>query len=192
MLQTINMEPSYPRVTKILDLAKELLLAEFPLATRFRHVANVIPAEKPGKQTVLEFNPMIPTTEWKAKNEVIYIFTVNDRIVKIGGSRNGLAERCSSYLCGHHIPERGKSGKCSVTNAYIYNTFAHYLQTGHTIRMYAFAIPPVMVTVSVWGDEKQVAAQVFHVFESQALDLYAKQCGHNPCLSDNSDPSFRS
>ena len=58
----------------------------------------------------------------------IYIFTINNYIVKIGGTRNGLKDRTNSYLCGHYILERGKSGKCSITNAFIYNTFDFYLQ----------------------------------------------------------------
>ena len=35
--------------------------------------------------------------------------------------------RCS-YLCGQHVLERGKSGDCSKTNAYIYNSFVFYLK----------------------------------------------------------------
>jgi hypothetical protein len=53
---------------------------------------------------------------------------MNGYIIKIGGTRTGLKERCGSYLCGHHIEERDKSGDCSKTNAYIYNTFEFYLR----------------------------------------------------------------
>ena len=53
---------------------------------------------------------------------------MNDYIIKIGGTRTGLKERCGSYLCGHHVEERDKSGDCSKTNAYIYNTFEFYLR----------------------------------------------------------------
>lgn len=62
------------------------------------------------------------------KFEWIYIFTINDHIVKIEGTRTCLKDRCISYLCGHHTTDRGKSGKCSGTNAYIYNTFYFYLK----------------------------------------------------------------
>jgi hypothetical protein len=63
---------------------------------------------------------------------------INDYIVKIGGTRAGLRGRANSYLCGHHIKERSKSGDCSKTNGFIYNTFVHYLNKGFKIEMYAY------------------------------------------------------
>ena len=59
-------------------------------------------------------------------------------IVKIGGTRTGLKGRVSSYLCGHHIEERGKSGDCSKTNGFIYNTMEFYLNLGCKIKMYGY------------------------------------------------------
>jgi hypothetical protein len=44
--------------------------------------------------------------DFKEKKEWIYLFLINKRIVKIGGTRTGLSGRCASYLCGHHIQER--------------------------------------------------------------------------------------
>ena len=79
------------------------------------------------RNTLIKFVPIIDNNDYIKKTEWIYIFTIDDIIVKIGGTRTGIKGRISSYLCGHHIEERGKSGDCSKTNGYIYNTFYYYL-----------------------------------------------------------------
>lgn len=186
-----SVAPDYPAWTKIIKLDDELLLKDFSLHSQFIHVANVIANTSPTRQTVIEFAPTIEKSVWRRESEWIYIFTVNGHIVKIGGTRTGLAGRCGSYLCGHHITERGKSRDCSKTNGFIYNTFDYYIRNGASIEMWAFEIPAVEVAVSVWGDEKTIRAQVYTAYETGALDTYARESGHYPCLSDNSDPSHR-
>lgn len=116
---------------------------------------------------------------------------MNGKIIKIGGSRTGLEKRTVSYLCGHHTLERGGSGKMSITNAFIYNTFEFYLKLGYKIEMYAFLIPKAKVNIEILGKIKTIDAQVYHVYESEFMSLYKKRTGHYPFLSDNSDPKFR-
>jgi hypothetical protein len=94
-------------------------------------------------------------------------------------------------MCGHYTDDRGKSGKCSVTNAYVYNTFDYYIRNGHVVEMWGYEIPAVEVTVAVWGVEKNIRAQVYTAYETGALDSYSREAGHYPVLSDNSDPSVR-
>lgn len=184
--------PLYPAWTKLLDLTKELRLADFPLSKHFTHVADIVPDTATTRQTVIEFRPTIPRDRWrKETTEWIYMFTINGHIVKIGGTRSGLAGRCGSYLCGHHIAERGKSRDCSKTNGFIYNTFDHYARNGHTIQMWAHELKPALVTVDIWGTPKEVQAQVYTALETTALETYKATAGHYPALSDNSDPSHR-
>jgi len=121
----------------------------------------------------------------------VYILTIDDRIVKIGGTRSGLKGRIVSYLSGHHTEDRGKSGKMSVTNARLYNTLDHYIGSDRHIKMYAYRIPSVKVNVDIWGSTVQVEGQVYNAFESIAISTYHRKTGHNPQLSDNSDPTHR-
>ena len=72
---------------------------------------------------MIQFIPKISNEDFTKKNEWLYLLVINNRIVKIGGTRTGIKGRIISYLCGHHIEERGKSGDCSKTNGFIYNTF---------------------------------------------------------------------
>jgi len=182
---------------KEIDIHKELSLYQFKQSDQFKLVANIeldqdITAKGSKKRnTVIKFNNVVSKEEWEQEEEYIYIFTINGKIVKIGGTRTGLKSRCASYLCGHHIPERGKSGDCSKTNAYIYNTFEFYLQNGYKIQMYGFKLPSTEVKVRIIDEDVIVKAQTYHAYESIIMQKYKSQCGHIPVLCDNSDPNYK-
>jgi hypothetical protein len=141
--------------------------------------------------TLVRFIPVIPQEEWSAKTEWLYLLVINGRIVKIGGTRTGLKGRVGSYLCGHHIEERGKSGDCSKTNGFIYNTFEHYLTLGCKIEMYGYRLPKTEVTIEIFGKETKIIAQTYHAYESTFLEDYKKTYGEYPILSDNCDPDYK-
>jgi hypothetical protein len=143
------------------------------------------------RNTLIQFIPRIPMDNFSKKNEWLYIFTINDRIVKIGGTRTGLKGRVSSYLCGHHIEERGKSGDCSKTNGFIYNTFEFYLNLGCKIQMYGYELPKTEITIEIFGKETKITAQTYHAYESTFLEDYKKNYGNYPILSDNCDPDYK-
>lgn len=175
---------------KQLDLSTELHFEEFTLHTQFVHVADVVSTPPDAKRaTIITFQPVIDKTTWNDETtQWVYILTINNRIVKIGGTRTGLKSRVSSYLCGHHTEDRGKSGRCSVTNAYIYNTLDYVIKDGGIVKMYGFRIPSVTVHVNVWGSSVDVEAQVYNAYESKAITMYIRESGHSPQLSKNSDP----
>jgi hypothetical protein len=189
-------ESLYKEWVKLIPLNKELSYDDFVLSKEFKKVADVVidvDIDKKGnkaRNTVIKF---IPTTisDWINTREWIYIFTINDKIVKIGGTRTGLKGRSSSYLCGHHIPQRGKSGKCSVTNAHIYNTFDFYLNNGFEVIMYGFMIPECKVPITILDETTDVDAQVYHAYEAKFLKEYKKITGRYPYLSDNADPNYK-
>jgi len=87
-------------------------------------------------------------------------------IVKIGGTRTCIKGRISLYLCGHHIEERGKSGDCSKTNGFIYNTFEFYLNLGSKIQMYGYELPKTEITIKIFDKETKIITQTFHAYES--------------------------
>jgi len=112
-------------------------------------------------------------------------------IVKIGGTRTGLKGRIASYICGHHIEERGKSGDCSKTNGFIYNTFEFYLNLGCKIQMYGYELPKTEITIEIFGKETKITAQTYHAYESTFLEDYKKNYNEYPILSDNCDPDYK-
>lgn len=184
---------------KSITLDKTVALADYNNRDLFRKVADIVlDAEvnritgKKKRQTVIMAVPTIPEEEFKKDVEQLYLFVVNGRIVKIGGTRTGLRDRFGSYLCGHHVPQRGKSGDCSKTNGFIYNTFEFYLTLGCSVEMYAYQIPKVEIVLdNVFGRTITDGAQVFHIYESVALNQFNQMYGFNPVLSDNADPEYR-
>lgn len=196
------------KYVKKLDLRKEICINQFSLIkeygllkdhlsvpkmcknSTFIHVADIIKDNSVKRQTEIHFKPKIPMKNWKDKSEWIYIFTMSaprtksNKIVKIGGTRNGLAGRTGSYLSGHYTG-------CSSTNAYIYNTFKHYISKGHKIKMFGYNIPRLEIKADVFGKDILIQPQIFHSYESVALEMYKEQNGRYPILSNNCDPEYR-
>ena len=146
---------------------------------------------KKRRKTLIKFEPSIADDEWKKEREWLYILTVNNKIVKIGGTRKGLKSRTKSYLSGHYVKERGEKQSSSSTNAYIYNTFEHYIRSGYIVEMYGIRLPPLVEHRVVFGKKMVINAQTYHAYESHCLLAYKEQTGHYPVLSSNCDPSYR-
>jgi hypothetical protein len=143
------------------------------------------------RNTLIQFIPTISNEAFIKKTEWLYLLVINGMIVKIGGTRTGLKGRVVSYLCGHHIEERGKSGDCSKTNGFIYNTFAFYLNLGCKIQMYGYELPKTEITIEIFGRETKITAQTYHAYESTFLEDYKKNYNEYPILSDNCDPDYK-
>lgn len=167
----------------------------------FKKIANivyddemVIQGKKQGskkRMTLIQFVPTISIEEFDKKTEWLYIFTINGRIVKIGGTRTGIKGRVASYLCGHHIEERGKSGDCSKTNGFIYNTFVFYLKLGCTIEMYGYELPKNEFEIDIFGNSVKIVAQTYHAYETTFMEDYKKIYNQYPILCDNCDPNYK-
>ena len=143
------------------------------------------------RNTLIQFVPTISTEAFNKKTEWLYLFVINGMIVKIGGTRTGLRGRVASYLCGHHIEERGKSGDCSKTNGFIYNTFEFYLNLGCKIQMYGYELPKTEKIIEIFGKETKITVQTYHAYESTFLEDYKKNYNEYPILSDNCDPDYK-
>lgn len=143
------------------------------------------------RNTLIQFIPTISSEIFNKKTEWLYLLLIDGNIVKIGGTRTGIKGRVSSYLCGHHIEERGKSGDCSKTNGFIYNTFEFYLNLGCKIEMYGYELPKTEFSIDIFGKETKIIAQTYHAYESTFLEDYKKKYNDYPVLSDNCDPDYK-
>jgi len=180
---------------KLIPFDKTISFNEYNRKEHFIHVADIILDTEQSKKgikkrnTLIQFIPKIPNFDEKI--EWLYIFLINNRIVKIGGTRVGLKGRVDSYLCGHHIKERGKSGDCSKTNGFIYNTFEFYLNHGYKIEMYGYQLPKTEKDITIFEEEVKIRVQTYHVYESGFLEDYKKHYTVYPYLSDNCDPEYK-
>ena len=186
---------------KLIPINKTILFEDYNRKQYFIPIADIILDDeifnikkKQGlkkRNTLIQFIPKISNEEFNKKIEWLYLLVINGRIVKIGGTRTGLKGRVASYLCGHHIEERGKSGDCSKTNGFIYNTFEFYLQLGCKIEMYGYVLPKTQITIEIFGKETKIIAQTYHAYESTFLEDYKKIYNDYPVLSDNCDPNYK-
>ena len=186
---------------KLIPTDKTILLDEYNRKEHFIPIADIVldseeftSGKKQGnkkRNTLIQFIPTISNEAFTKKNEWLYLLVINGRIVKIGGTRTGLKGRISSYLCGHHIEERGTSGDCSKTNGFIYNTFEFYLKLGCKIQMYGYELPKTEITIEIFGKETKITAQTYHAYESTFLEDYKKKYNEYPILSDNCDPDYK-
>jgi len=186
---------------KLIPTNKTILLEDYNRSDHFVPIADIVldselfaSGVKQGnkkRNTLIQFVPRISSEAFNKKTEWLYLLVINDRIVKIGGTRTGLKGRVSSYLCGHHIEERGKSGDCSKTNGFIYNTFEFYLSLGCKIEMYGYELPKTEITIEIFGKETKITAQTYHAYESTFLEDYKKNYNEYPILSDNCDPDYK-
>ena len=186
---------------KLIPIDKTIPFEEYNRKEHFNLIADIvldneiiINGKKQGikrRNTLIQFIPKISNEEFNKKNEWLYLLVINGRIVKIGGTRTGLKGRVASYLCGHHVEERGKSGDCSKTNGFIYNTFEFYLSLGCKIEMYGYELPKTEMTIEIFGKETKIIAQTYHAYESTFLADYKKNYNDYPLLSDNCDPDYK-
>lgn len=163
--------------------------------TQFVKRADITIDSSEDRQTVIQAVPIKGQAEkWCTSEESIYTFVRNGKIMKIGGTRVSMKERFGSYLCGHHVPQREKSGKMSVTNAYLYHTIEADLLDNEDSNweLYTFPLPPQEITVDFMGKKRVIRAQIYHGLESHAIEEYRKITGSNPQFSANSDPKYAS
>ncbi len=186
---------------KLIPVDKTIKFDEYNRKEYFTPIADIVlddelftSGKKLGnkkRNTLIQFIPTISTESFNKKAEWLYLLVINGMIVKIGGTRTGLKGRVASYLCGHHIEERGKSGDCSKTNGFIYNTFDFYLNLGCKIQMYGYELPKTEITIEIFNKETKITTQTYHAYESTFLEDYKKNYNEYPILSDNCDPNYK-
>ena len=194
-------QSQYNKWIKPIPVSKTVLFEEYNRKEYFIKIADIVldneifmSGKKQGlkkRNTLIQFMPTISNEEFSKKSEWLYLLLINNRIVKIGGTRTGLKGRVGSYLCGHHIEERGKSGDCSKTNGFIYNTFEFYLNLGCKIEMLGFQLPKTEMTIKIFNKDTTITTQTYHAYESTFLEDYKKNYNDYPILSDNCDPDYK-
>jgi hypothetical protein len=178
------------RVFELPPRNKLVHINDYVYAHYFHKVADILPDYGKGVQDI---KPVpLNKKEFSQEQEWIYLIVVNGYIVKIGGTRTGISKRWNSYACGHYCTERGNSGKCSETNANVYNTLCAFIrQRGWKVELYGHPVESVKHKLHVFGEEVEAPVQTYHVYESKILGDFEREYGSMPYLSLNSDPNYR-
>jgi len=163
----------------------------------FTKIADIVLDPSPERQSTLGIETCNPAV-WNQQMEHIYIIVRNGIIMKIGGTRDGMRGRWSSYNCGYYVPERKKKdgtsypGKMSVTNAYLYQTIEKdLLETESKWEFWSWPIPELKIKVDIFGEETEIIAQTFHAYESKCIEKFREITGIIPLLCENSDPNYK-
>ena len=174
-----------------IDPARLLSMAEYnkQCGNVFVKAAEILLDNSSERQTVIQVNPTDAT--WNEHKEKIYTIVKNGKVVKIGGTRNGMKHRFTSYLCGHHVTERGKSGKMSVTNAHLYHSIEKdLLDMESKWEFYTWELPITTIQVTILGENTKIAAQTYHAYESRCIEKYKNMTGNIPIFCHNCDPDY--
>lgn len=156
----------------------------------FVKYADLVLDERDKPQTAVKAIPDDETL-WKEDSEIIYLFVEDGMIMKIGGTRNSMKERWGSYLCGFHVAERNRSGKCSVTNAHVYHTIEKNLLDGHLWEIWCWKLPRLEQTVNILGKDVTIIAQTYHAYETVCIEKFKEHVNTIPVLCMNSDPAYK-
>jgi hypothetical protein len=163
-----------------------VVFSEYNRQYYFTPIANIVLHQDDSKDKIMQtkkvirFDPLIPKHIYARRSEWIYLFLVDDCIVKIGGTRTGIRGRVSSYMSGHYVRERGKSGDCSTTNAFLYHTFEYYLKQGHQIQMWGYELPPFHAQLFIWDKMENITTQTYHLYENLLLQDFKRNYGRYP------------
>ena len=174
----------------------DLELSNFPLSYLFHELGTF---KLTDRETRLEWEIILKEGDeirlmYHKRQNGVYMIVMDNKIVKIGGTKTGMAGRISSYQCGHCIPERMDKhgnpypGKMSVTNAYCYNTIYNYLNRGLEFSLWFYPIPELTTTRNVFGTTTTFSVQTYDEYEKSALNKFREITGNYPILSNNNHP----
>ncbi len=141
------------------------------------------------KTSYIKFNPIktpLNYLNYYKYHQNLYLFTVANQIVKIGGTKLSLSERFNGYQCGDDKCGRSQSS----TNQKIHNTFYFYLLLGCPIKFYGMTLKSAKFLTNILDYEILVNTQVYHIYESVYIGDFKIQYNFFPPLSKLSDPKF--
>lgn len=72
----------------------------------------------------------------------VYLFVIDDKILKIGKTDSTMKKRIQSYNCGKR--QYKENGTCSTTN---YKVLQSFLTIGKRVELYCYFVPPIQLDV---------------------------------------------
>ena len=137
---------------------------------------------KPGVR--LTYKPYIETKEWTKYRNMLYVISIDGRIVKIGMTTTGLSKRWGSYNNGTPEIREGK-GSGSTTNYNVVQPLKIAIEEGRNVEWYCWAPPVKTYTNEAWGYTEEVQAKDPEWYENLLLTMYEEEFGKKPHLSSN-------
>lgn len=173
-----------------LDPSKMITMDDYIRRKDFELLGSIIiNTPEKMKTSYIKFVPQETELNYQSYHKYhqnLYLFTVGNQIVKIGGTKLSLAERFRGYQCGDDKCGRSQSN----TNQKIHNTFYFYLLLGCPINFYGKSLKSTTYHTQILDYDILVNTQVYHIFESVYIGDFKMTYGEYPPLSQVSDPLF--
>jgi len=169
------------------DMDKSAKLSTFDWSENFCLMANIDLNKK--KPCGYDFRYVSQKSEQKDKSSGwVYLITINDKIVKIGGTKTSLKARFGSYSAGTR--KNRKSGTCSTTNYIVSECFRKVFEQSkdNKIMIYGAPIDTPKVSIQVLGSQvclSEMKIDLYTEFETRYIQEYIEQFKSSPILSFN-------
>ena len=150
---------------KLQDLQNEFFYKDFEYKNYFEHLCNLIPNRGEEKIEIGNSN--------FSKEGLVYVFVIEEKILKIGQTITNIKGRIQSYNCGK--TEYRIAGTNSTTNYFILQSI---LKINKKVKVYAFF--PDMPKFSIFGKEYQSSYPPAKVAENKILEDFIKKHKKKP------------
>jgi hypothetical protein len=132
----------------------------------------------------LTYQPYMESKSWTKKRNMLYVVCIDGKMVKIGMTTTGLAQRWSSYNNGTPAIREGK-GSGSTTNYDVVQPLIIAMEEGRKVEWYCYPTPVKEYKISAWGHQDRITSKDVSWYESKLLDIYKNEFGHKPHFSQN-------
>lgn len=136
----------------------------------FKYLCKLIPNKKTESLVIKNEIPNI-----KELVGIVYILTIDDKVIKIGETMNTFIDRLGSYNCGKNLNRI--HGTAGTTNWFILQSF---LAIEKEIIVYYFN-PPKPKKVNFWGRDHDCTRPIYKTAEKICIEEYIKQFNCKPC-----------
>lgn len=127
------------------DMINQMNFNEFKYKDKFHFLCDLVP-ERDKERLVIK-NPLSNLIDRKG---ILYLFVLENKLIKVGSSTVSFKERVSSYNCGRKAFR--KNGTCSTTNYLVLQTL---LNINKVIKVYSFFTEEI--ALDVWGEKETIS-----------------------------------
>lgn len=127
------------------DIINQMNFNDFEYKDKFSFLCDLIP-EKAKERLVIKN----PSSSLIHRRGILYLFILENKLIKVGSSTVSFPERVTSYNCGRKAFR--KNGTCSTTN---YLVLQSLLNINKPVKVYSFH--PDEIEIDVWGEKEAIS-----------------------------------
>ena len=138
----------------------------------------------------------IDDTEYNMRQDIIYMFVCDNKIIRIKGYDSSLKNLIHSIHLGHFIPPRLENNTQEFTEGtthdheIMYNTIYHYLTRNHRFDLYYCVAEPVYIARNILGTIHNIRTPLLREYEEMAIGKYMTLRGKVPDLNPDFNLSY--